>query len=135
MVQEELFFLDYAPLVIVSAKEGSGLGGIFSAIEKMRQESRRIIGTGELNRLLQRAMVTNPPSQNRSLHKTLKLYYATVAVNEKYTIVPVPVYVLFVNDKRLMADSYAQYLRNTLRTHSGVKGVPIVLSPRSRVRS
>lgn len=135
MVQEQLFFLEDAPLVIVSAREGSGLGGIFSAISRMRKDAQRILGTGELNRLLQRAMVMNPPGQHRSLRKTLKLYYATVALNEKYTTIPVPVYVLFVNDKRLLAESYAQYLRNTLRSHVRVAGVPIVLSPRSRVRN
>lgn len=134
MVQDELFFLDYAPLVIVSAKEGSGLSGIFSAIDRMREDAQHIIGTGELNRLLQRAMVMNPPGQHRSLRRTLKLYYATVALNEKYMVIPVPTYVLFVNDKRLLADSYAQYLRNTLRSQTRAAGVPIVLSPRSRVR-
>lgn len=134
MVKDELFFLDYAPLVIVSAKEGSGLGGIFSAIERMQKEAQHILGTGELNRLLQRAMVMNPPGQHRSLRRTLKLYYATIALNEKYMAIPVPTYVLFVNDKRLLADSYAQYLRNTLRSATRTSGVPIVLSPRSRVR-
>ena len=135
MVQEQLFFLDNAPLAIVSAKEGSGLGGIFAAIEKMRQASQKILGTGELNRLLQRAMVVNPPAAHRALRRTLKLYYATIAINEKYTAIPVPVYVLFVNDKKLLSDSYAQYLRNSLRSRAGVPGVPIVLSPRSRVRN
>lgn len=135
MVEEQLFFLDDVPLAIVSAKEGSGLSGIFSAITRMQKEAQRIPGTGELNRLLQRAMVMNPPAQSRTLHKTLKLYYATTALNEKYTAIPVPTYVLFVNDKRLLADSYAQYLRNTLREHVHVAGVPIVLSPRSRVRN
>ena len=135
MVQEQLFFLDAVPLAIVSAKEGSGLSGIFAALERMQQEAQHILGTGELNRLLQRAMVMNPPGQHRSLHKTLKLYYATVALNEKYTAIPVPVYVLFVNDKRLLSDSYAQYLRNTLRAHTRAAGVPVVLSPRSRVRN
>lgn len=134
MVQEQLFFLDSAPLAIVSAKEGSGLSGIFAAIERMQREAQRIPGTGELNRMLQRAMLTNPPGQHRTLRRTLKLYYATVAINDKYTAIPVPVYVLFVNDKRLLSDSYAQYLRNTLRARAGVAGVPIVLSPRSRVR-
>ena len=135
MVQEQLFFLDYAPYVIVSAKEGSGLGGIFAAIEKMRRDSRQMmLGTGELNRLLQRAMLTNPPGQHRTLRRTLKLFYATIALNEKYLAIPVPTYVLFVNDKRLLSDSYAQYLRSSLRSRAGVSGVPVVLSPRSRVR-
>ena len=135
MVQEQLFFLEDPPLAIVSAKEGSGLDSIFSAIEKLQQACRRIPGTGELNRILQRAMLTNPPPTVRANGRSLKLYYATVALNEKYMRLPVPTYVLFVNDKRLLTDNYAQYLRSTIRKHTGVAGVPIVLSPRSRVRS
>ncbi len=135
MVQEQLFFLEDPPLAIVSAKEGSGLGSIFSAIEKLQQACRKIPSTGELNRILQRAMLTNPPPTVRANGRSLKLYYATVALNEKYMRLPVPTYVLFVNDKRLLTDNYAQYLRSTIRKHTGVAGVPIVLSPRSRVRS
>lgn len=108
---------------------------IFKALERVRTSACNMPGTGELNRLLQRAMEMNPPGQHRVLRKRLKLYYATTAVNDKYTTIPVPTYVLFVNDKRLLADSYAQYLRNTIRSRVDATGVPIVLSPRSRVRN
>ncbi len=134
-IKENLFFLDYAPVAIVSAKEGRGMEHIFKAVARVRQEALNMPGTGELNRLLQRAMDMNPPGQHRVLHKRLKLFYATTAVNERYTRIPVPTYVLFVNDKRLLADSYAQYLRNAIRSRIKASGIPIVLSPRSRVRA
>lgn len=134
-IRENLFFLDYAPVAIVSAKRSEGIDGIFKSIARVQQEALNMPGTGELNRLLQRAMEMNPPGQHRVLHKRLKLFYATTAVNEKYTTIPVPTYVLFVNDKRLLSDSYAQYLRNTIRSRIKAAGVPIVLSPRSRVRN
>ena len=134
-ISENLFFLDYAPVAIVSAKNGTGLEGIFKAIQRVKAEARNMPGTGELNRLLQRAMEMNPPGQHRVLKKRLKLYYATTALNEKYTTIPVPTYVLFVNDKRLLPESYAQYLRNAIRKRIKAAGVPIVLSPRSRVRN
>ncbi len=134
-IKENLFFLDYAPVAIVSAKEGQGMNHIFKAVARVRKEALGMPGTGELNRLLQRAMEMNPPGQHRVLRKRLKLFYATTAVNERYTRIPVPTYVLFVNDKRLLADSYAQYLRNTIRARIKASGIPIVLSPRSRVRN
>lgn len=134
-IKQNLFFLDYAPIAIVSAKENQGIEHIFKALERVRQSALDMPGTGELNRLLQRAMETNPPGQSRTLHKRLKLFYATTAVNEKYTTIPVPTYVLFVNDKRLLADSYAQYLRNTIRARTNAVGIPIILSPRSRIRN
>ena len=134
-IKENLFFLDYAPVAIVSAKDSWGIDSIFKSIARVQQEALNMPTTGELNRLLQRAMEMNPPGQHRVLKKRLKLFYATTAVNEKYTTIPVPTYVLFVNDKRLLADSYAQYLRNTIRSRIKAAGVPIVLSPRSRVRN
>ena len=134
-IKENLFFLDYAPIAIVSAKLGEGMPSIFKSIARVREEALNMPGTGELNRLLQRAMEMNPPGQHRVLKKRLKLFYATTAVNEKYTTIPVPTYVLFVNDKRLLTDSYAAYLRNTIRSRIKAAGVPIVLSPRSRVRN
>lgn len=134
-IRRELFFLDYAPFVLVSAKEGQGIDGVFRAIERIRKDAAELPTTGALNRLLQRAIEMKPPGVHRQLHKRLKLFYATAVVNEKYTAIPVPTYVLFVNDKRLLADSYAQYLRNTIRSQVKSTGIPIRLSPRSRVRN
>ena len=128
MVAEQLFFLENPPLAIVSAKENTGIDSIFSAIEKLKKSCQKILGTGALNRILQRAMLTNPPPAAKSNGRCLKLYYATVAVNEKYTRLPVPTYVLFVNDKRMLSENYAQYLRNAIRKHTGAVGVPVVLS-------
>ncbi len=133
-IREQFFFLDYAPIAIVSAKEGKGLTHIFKSIEKVKEESLNMPGTGELNRLLQQAMEKTPPPVHKSYGKRLKLYYATTAVNERYSRIPVPTYVLFVNDKRLLTDSYSQYLRRVIRERIKLAGVPIVISARSRVR-
>lgn len=134
-IRRELFFLDYAPFVLASAKEGQGIEGVFRAIERIRKDAANFPSTGALNRLLQRAIEMKPPGIHRQLRKRLKLFYATAVVNEKYTTIPVPTYVLFVNDKRLLADSYAQYLRNTIRSQVKSTGIPVRLSPRSRVRN
>ncbi len=132
MVREHLFFLETAPRVFVSAVNSSGLSGIFSAVEKLRRNCRHIPSTGELNRLLQKSMETTPPAYING--RRLKLYYATVALNEKYMRMPVPTYVLFVNDKRLLSESYARFLRSVIYAHTKAEGVPIVFSLRSRVR-
>jgi GTP-binding protein len=79
-------------------------------------------------------MQINPPSASKSLKKRLRLYYATTAIDPKYSIIPVPRYVLFVNDKNLLSDSYAQYLRNAIRQTIPAPGIPILFSPRSRIR-
>ena len=77
--------------------------------EKSGEELRL---TGQLNRLIQLAQQMNPPGAASGSARRLKIYYATTAVDPKYNTIPVPRYVLFVNDKSLLTDSYSQYLRN-----------------------
>lgn len=133
MVREHLFFSESTLMVCVSAKTGSGLTDIFAAVEKLRKNCRRVPSTGELNRVLQKLMEESPPARVNG--RRLKLYYATVAFNEKYMRLPVPTYVLFVNDKTLMSESYARFLRSAIYAHTKAEGVPVVLSLRSRVRT
>lgn len=131
-IRNELFFLHYAPFICVSAKEKQELDRIFGAIREVREDSQDIMGTGQLNRLLSDALRRNPPPAHKKHRKRLKILYATAAVNERYAAIPVPRYILFVNDKRLLAESYQSYLENTLRKHKPSPGLPINFSVRSR---
>lgn len=133
-IRSELFFLSYAPFVVCSALKEQGVENIFKQIQKIRELALKMPTTGLLNRILATAIQKSPPKSNSKSSKRLKLFYATCAVNDKYTTIPVPTYVLFVNDKTLLSDSYAQYLRNVMRQHQPSLGIPIIFSPRSRVR-
>ncbi len=133
-VRRELFFLSYAPYCVVSAKSGQAVDQVLKQVLAIRKAAQKIPGTGQLNRLLQQAFEVNPPPSSRKSAKRLKLYYATAAVDEKYSTIPVPTFVLFVNDKKLMPASYEQYLANRLREFNPVSGVPVVFSVRSRDR-
>jgi GTP-binding protein len=77
----------------------------------------------------------NPPPARKGQNKRLKLFYATAAVDPKYSTVPVPTFILFVNDKRLVSESYRQYLSNRLREAFPSPGLPLVFSFRSRPRA
>lgn len=131
-IRNELFFLHYAPFICVSAREKQELDRIFGSIRKVREGSQEIIGTGELNRLLSDALRRNPPPANKRHRKRLKILYATAAINERYSAVPVPRYILFVNDKRLLGDTYQAYLENALRQEKPSLGLPLNFSVRSR---
>ncbi|MFC5051520.1 ribosome biogenesis GTPase Der [Rubritalea spongiae] len=132
LINHELFFLSWAPYACVSAKEGQHISQIFNQISRIRDAARNPITTGRLNRLLNDAMDIKPPSQHKKYKKRVKLMYATAVVNDKYTAIPVPQFILFVNDKRLMHEHYEQYLANRIREQHDVLGVPIVFSIRSR---
>ncbi|WP_193211240.1 ribosome biogenesis GTPase Der [Luteolibacter marinus] len=133
-VKRELFFLSYAPFVTVSAKSGQAVEQVLKKVLAIKKGARKVPSTGKLNRMLQEAFQINPPPSDKRSAKRLKLYYATAAVEEKYSTIPVPTFVLFVNDKALMPASYEQYLANRLREFNPVAGVPIVFSVRSRDR-
>ncbi|MFT3992323.1 MAG: ribosome biogenesis GTPase Der [Luteolibacter sp.] len=133
-VKRELFFLAYAPFVICSAKEGTAVDSVLKEALKIRKGAQDIPSTGKLNRILQTAMEENVPPLDSKLKKRLKLYYATAALNEKYSVIPVPTIVLFVNDKRLAPASYESYLTNQYRAAHPAPGIPIILSIRSRER-
>lgn len=134
-IRRELFFVDYAPFLALSALKSQGIERVFKVLEKIRKESQSYPSTGQLNRFLQKAMEVNPPGPHKSYgNRRLKLLYATAAVNERYTAIPVPTYILFVNDKRLLMPSYEQYLRNRMQNTHPTLGIPIIFSPRSRNR-
>ena len=133
-VKRELFFLSYAPFVICSAKTGGSVEHVLKEALKIKKGSQNIPGTGQLNRILQTAFEDTPPPLDTGLKRRLKLYYATAAMEEKYSVIPVPTIVLFVNDKRAMPASYESYLINRYRAAHPAPGIPVVLSVRSRTR-
>jgi GTP-binding protein len=132
-VRRELFFLSYAPFVTCSAKTGDSTSQVLKKAIAIKKGAQEIPSTGKLNRMLQAAMLKNPPPTDNKA-KRMKLYYATTALNEKYSVIPVPTFVLFVNDKALMKDSYEAYLTNQIRETHPAPGIPIIFSVRSRTR-
>src|SRR3954447_6124736 len=71
----ELFFIDYAPVLVTSAVTGEHADKIFKMIERIRRAARAHIGTGKLNRALRADFAANPPPMVKG--KRLKLFYAT----------------------------------------------------------
>lgn len=127
-IRRELFFLDYAPVVVLSARTGENVRRIFTMVEKVRQHASRRAGTGELNRVLRAAMDRqSPPSRGG---KRFKLLYAT-QVNETGSMRP-PQFILFVNDPRLLPDSYVNYLCARIREKWEFPGLPILIRLRGR---
>ena len=134
-VRRELFFLDYAPFVAVSSTRRQAVGRVLSKVLEVRKKAANIPATGQLNRIVQRALEMNPPPVRKGQKRRLKIFYATTAVDPRFSTVPVPTYIFFVNDKRLVSESYQQYLANRLRDAFPAPGIPLVFSFRSRPRT
>jgi GTPase len=127
----ELFFIDYAPVLVTSALTGEHANRIFRMIERIRRAARQHIGTGKLNRVLRAAFAANPPPMVKG--KRLKLFYATQSGgDESRRPLSPPEFVLFVNSPRLLAQPYARFLEAKIREIEPYSGLPALLVPRAR---
>ncbi|MDQ6622539.1 MAG: ribosome biogenesis GTPase Der [Verrucomicrobiota bacterium] len=126
----ELFFLDYAPVLVASAVTGENVERLFDFIGEVQGAAAKRIGTGVLNRLLRAAFDANPPPMIGT--KRLKLFYAAQSKgSDAYAIAP-PKFILFVNQPKLLADPYARYLEGRIREAEPYPGLPVLLTCRAR---
>jgi len=128
--REQIFFLDYTPVLIASARTGQNIDKLFGLIREIQRAARARVGTGVLNRLLRSAFAANPPPMRKG--RRLKLFYAAQASGAKDRQVSAPEFVLFVNDPRLLTEQYGRYLEARIREAQPYIGVPVILTPRSR---
>ena len=126
----ELFFLNFVPLVAISALKGEQVSRVFNAVEKTRRAAIAKISTGPLNRLLHAAIELQPPPLRAN--KRFKLLYATQLPDKSSSTIPVPVFLLFVNDPSSLTDPYRKYLENKMREAFPYPGLPILFKQRGR---
>src|SRR6266513_4949949 len=125
-----IFFLEYAPVLVASALTGENIEKLFALIENVRRAAQQRIGTGVLNRLLRAAFAANPPPMISG--KRLKLFYAAQASGKEDRDIQPPEFVLFVNDPRLLSQTYNRYLEARIRKAQPFPGLPIILTLRPR---
>jgi GTPase len=125
-LRRELPFIDYAPVVSISAKTGQRVGRVLELAVDVWGERRKRIPTGELNRVISAAVERTPPALVRG--RRSKIRYATQA-----GIAP-PTFVFFATDAASIHFSYRRYLENRLRDAYGFDGTPIRLVFREQLR-
>ena len=130
-MRREFFFLNYAPLVAVSAKKGQHLDKLFKTIERVHQGSRTRISTGALNRLLARAIENSPTSLGAS-RIAFKLLYATQVNRADEEGIPVPHFVLFANRATKLQEGYLRHLEKVIRAEWPGEGIPFRMSVRGK---
>jgi len=131
-VRERLFFLDYAPVLVGSARTGENVDQLFRLIKMVRKAAQTRIGTGVLNRLLRAAFEESPPPMIGT--KRLKLFYAAPARAENHEALEAVKIVLFVNQPKLLSDTYSRYLERRIRATWPLPGLPILFSCRARTK-
>jgi len=125
-LRRELAFIDYAPIVSISALTGQRVQKVLELAVDAWGERRRRISTGELNRLVAAAIERTPPAVVHG--KRPKIRYAT-----QVGVAP-PTFVFFTTDPASVHFSYRRYLENRLRDAYDFTGTPIRLVFREQVR-
>jgi GTPase len=125
-MRQQMKFLDYAPILHISATTGERTLKVLETIDKVAAARSKRIPTGELNRFIQAVTATHPPASPG--RKQVRILYAT----QKGTAPPT--FVLFTNVATEFHFSYERYLVNRLRESFDLVGTPIRLHVRRRER-
>ena len=124
-IRKQFQFLEYAPVVFVSAKTTSKVDNIFDKIDMVHEAYDTHIATSLLNQVVQDAQMMNEaPDFNGG---RLKIYFANQANSCP------PTFVLFVNKPKYAHFSYLRYIENRLRSSFNLDGTPIEIVLRERV--
>lgn len=129
----EFFFLRYAPMIALSVKDGKYLDKAFRAIESVVKGARTPLGTGQLNRLIQRAIASSPQIAGNS-GRTFNLLYATIRKDDDPPAVPAPEIILFANRADKLHESYLRHLESVIREEWPAPGLPFHWSVRGKKR-
>ncbi len=123
-LRQEFIYLDYAPIIFVSAITRQRVNQLLPLIDEVHDASLLRIQTNVLNEVIMDAQLMTPPPTHKG--QRLKIYYAS-----QVTVAP-PTIVLFVNDPKLLHFSYERYLENRMREAFGFVGTTIRIIARQR---
>lgn len=121
-----LKFLDYAPLIHMSALTGDRTGRVLEMIARVARARRRKIPTSRLNKFLERITASHSPTTKG--RKDVRILYAT------QTAIEPPEFMIFTNVATELHFSYERFLTNQLREEFGFEGAPIRLKVKRRAR-
>ncbi len=126
-IRRRLPFLDFAPILHISAVTGAKTPRLLETIDRVAVERRRRVPTPELNRFIAAATAAQPPVAEA--RRAVRVLFAA------QTGVAPPTFVLFTNIAASLHFSYMRYLTNRLREEYGFEGSPIRIHVRRRARS
>ncbi len=123
-IREQFLYLDYAPIVFLSAKTKKRIHTLIPMIDMASENHSKRVSTTVLNDVIMDAVAMNPTPTDKG--KRLKIYYVT-----QVSVKP-PTFVVFVNDPELLHFSYERFLVNRIRDAFGFEGTPIRTFARER---
>lgn len=123
-IRQDLNFMDYVPILFISAKTGQRVENVMPLALKVQEERLARINTGSLNRILQKAQDVHAPTSKTGT--SIKLFYGTQVRSDP------PTFMIYCNNPKLAHFTYLRFLENQIRLEYPFTGTPIrlVLKPR-----
>jgi len=122
-LRRTLKYLDYAPVIFLSALEGTGLGRVMHEVKAVAAERRKRVTTGQMNRFLEKIDFQRAPVP---MAKRVRIFYMTQAA------VAPPTFILFTDRDIKLHFAFERFLENQIREAFGFKGTPIWFKVRAR---
>jgi GTP-binding protein len=122
-VRDKLKYLEYAPLLFISAADGKNIESVFKKVELVSRERRKRVTTGQMNKFLEKV---DFQKASVPMNKRVRIYYMTQAA------VAPPTFVLFTDKDIKMHFSFERFLGNQIRENFGFIGSPIWFKIKAR---
>jgi len=122
-VRDKLKYLEYAPLLFISAADGKNIESVFKKVELVARERRKRVTTGQMNKFLEKV---DFQKASVPMNKRVRIYYMTQAA------VAPPTFVLFTDKDVKMHFSFERFLGNQIRENFGFIGSPIWFKIKAR---
>lgn len=123
-VRQTLNFMDYTPILFISAKTGQRVEQVLPMALRVQEERLVRLSTSQINQIMQNAQHQHPAPSHAG--KQLKIYYGTQVRSDP------PTFLLYVNDPKLGHFSYLRYIENCIRRDYGYIGTPIRIVMKAR---
>lgn len=122
-LRRALKYLDYAPVLFLSAKEGKGMGRVLKEVKTIAAERRKRVTTGQMNRFLEKIDFQRAPVP---MSKRIRIFYMTQAA------VAPPTFILFTDRDIRLHFAFERFLENQIRAAFGFRGTPIWFKVKAR---
>ncbi len=123
-IRADLNFVDYVPLLFISAKTGQRVDQVMPMALRVQEERLARLTTSKINEVIHKAQDAHPHPSHAG--RQLKMFYGTQVRSDP------PTFMIYVNDPKLMHFSYLRYLENQIRAEYGFLGTPIRIVTKGR---
>ena len=123
-IRSDLNFMDYVPLLFISAKTGQRVDQVLPMALRVQEERLARLTTSKINEVIHRAQDNHAHPSHAG--RQLKMFYGTQVRSDP------PTFMIYVNEPKLMHFTYLRYLENQIREEYGFLGTPIRLVLKGR---